>query len=880
MPRPPIFLLGALLVSATSCDRTPPPLPTEAGVSRELADLRRATLSDVAYDVALEIPAARTESVRGRTVVSFVWNDPEGRAVVLDFLEPAARVGSVEVNGRPAEWRAENDHVVVDAGALRRRARNELVVTFQAGDGALNRSDDFLYTLFVPDRARYSLPVFDQPSLRARFTLSLTVPDGWTAVANGRTVVEPPRVSLPGRDGAATAADAGTFRFSETPPIPTYLFAFAAGRFQVEEAERGGRRLRMFHRETDSARVARNREAVFDLHQRALDWLEAYTEIRYPFEKFDFVLIPAFQYGGMEHPGAVFYRQEGILLEASATEAEQLGRASLIAHETAHMWFGDLVTLDWFDDVWTKEVFANFMAAKIVHPSFPQVDHQLRFLLAHHPAAYRVDRTAGANPIRQPLANLREAGALYGPIIYQKAPVVMQHLERRVGEEALRDGLREYLRAFSFGNATWPDLIGILDARTSEDLAAWSRVWVEEPGRPTVSVVLETEGDRVRVFGLQPEDPEGKGRGWPQRVRLALVYGDSVVPHDVDLDLTGEAALEAGAGRPAPDLVIPNGSGIEYGRFVLDERSLAALLSPGRLAALPTALLRGAAWVTLWDAVLDGAVSPERFVALSLEALRTETVEQNLQRILDSLGEAWWRLLSAEARDAHAAAVEGALWQGATASGPATVRAAFLGAYRRVAVTPAATARLARLWSGEERPPVPLAESDQTALAWGLALREAPGWERVLDGQAERITNPDRRARFDFVRPALSADPAAREALFRSLLDPANRRREPWVLDALSLLAHPLRQEHALRFLTPALEELEEIQRTGDIFFPDRWLDAALAGHNSTAAAREVRAFLDARPDYPPRLRAKVLQAADGLFRAARIVEGDAGAAG
>jgi aminopeptidase N len=208
------------------------------------------------------------------------------------------------------------------------------------------------------------------------------------------------------------------------------------------------------------------------------------------------------------------------------------------------------------------------------------------------------------------------------------------------------------------------------------------------------------------------------------------------------------------------------------------------------------------------------------------------------------------------------------------------VRAAYLGAYRRIAVTPEATARLARLWSGDERAPVPLSETDQTSLAWGLAVREAPGWEAIVAGQAERITNPDRRARFEFVRPALSADPAEREALFRSLQDPANRRREPWVLDALGLLAHPLRQEHALRFLTPALEELEEVQSTGDIFFPDRWLDAALGGHNSAAAAREVRAFLESHPDYPPRLRAKVLQAADGLFRAARIVDGDPGAGG
>src|SRR6187549_3362205 len=179
----------------------------------------------------------------------------------------------------------------------------------------------------------------------------------------------------------------------------------------------------------------------------------------------------------MEHPGAIFYNANGLLLDESATQDQMLGRASVIAHETAHMWFGDLVTMEWFDDVWLKEVFANFMAAKIVNPSFPGIDHELRFLLQHYPSAYEVDRTAGANPIRQELDNLNEAGSLYGAIIYQKAPVVMRHLEALLGEDNFRDGLREYLKAHSFANATWSDLINVLDARTPLDLQQWSQAW-------------------------------------------------------------------------------------------------------------------------------------------------------------------------------------------------------------------------------------------------------------------------------------------------------------------------------------------------------------------------------------------------------------------
>src|SRR5688500_2252356 len=202
-------------------------------------------------------------------------------------------------------------------------------------------------------------------------------------------------------------------------------------------------------------------------------------------------MIPSFQFGGMEHPGAILYSQARQLLDDSATQNQLLDRASTIAHETAHMWFGDLVTMKWFDDVWMKEVFANFMAAKIVNPSFPAVNHELRFLLAHYPSAYQVDRTAGTNPMRQHLANLNEAGQLYGAIIYQKAPVVMRQLEMMLGEQLFRDGLRDYLKRYAFGNATWLDLVRILDARTPENVTAWSRAWVEERGRPAFATSID-----------------------------------------------------------------------------------------------------------------------------------------------------------------------------------------------------------------------------------------------------------------------------------------------------------------------------------------------------------------------------------------------------
>ena len=402
-----------LAAAAAACAASMSPGP---GITDKLATERAAQLHDVRYELSFRIPARKSEPIEGHETVRF--DRRTAGPTVLDFEASRENIRAVRIGGKAAPFEFVDGHLIV-AGTV---GANEIEIEFQAGDASLNRNEEFLYTLFVPARAHLAFPCFDQPDLKARYALSLEVPQGWEAVANG----------------ARIESNGGPLRFAETKPLPTYLFAFAAGKFRVETAERNGRTMRMFHRETDAAKVARNRDAVFDLHARALSWLEEYTGIPYPWGKFDFVLIPSFQFGGMEHAGAILYNASSLMLDPSATQNQMLGRASVIAHETAHMWFGDLVTMRWFNDVWMKEVMANFMAAKIVNPSFPDINHDLRFLLSHHPAAYSVDRTPGANPIRQNLGNLNEAGSLYGAIIYDKAPIVMRQLEMFAGEDGFR----------------------------------------------------------------------------------------------------------------------------------------------------------------------------------------------------------------------------------------------------------------------------------------------------------------------------------------------------------------------------------------------------------------------------------------------------------
>jgi aminopeptidase N len=822
------------------------PLP---GVALGLAEQRAAAITDLRYDVALTIPPRVAEPVTGTLTARFTLRDAR-MPLVFDFRAPPDHVLEVQVDGRSVEYTVPPDHVVIPARVLSLGA-HAVTIRFRSTDAALNRQDELLYALFVPDRASTAMPIFEQPDLKARYALTLSIPSDWQVIANGAALT---------RDSSGVQQH--LVRFAETEPISTYLFSFAAGKLRTETAERDGRRFTMYHRETDTLKLQRNREAIFDLHAASLRWLEQYTQIPYPFGKFDFLAVPSFQFGGMEHPGAIWYRAETLFLDPTASRTQELGRASLIAHETAHMWFGDLVTMRWFNDVWMKEVFANFMAAKIAGPAFPDINLQLRFFQAHLPVAYDVDRTAGANPIRQTLVNQRDAGSLYGAIIYQKAPVVMQQLETLVGDTVFRAGLRTYLDRYRYGNATWPDLIGILDSLSSEDLATWSRAWITEPGRPRITAHWADSGIVVR----QADDLPGRALRWIEPIEIAVGVGDSVMLRRVRL--SGAEAFIPITLPAAPDFLLPGADGVGYGRFVLDGASRSVLLA--RVSTLPVALHRAVAWQSLWEEVLDDSLSSRVFIDRAVVALAAERDELVAQQLLGLTRRAYWRFLGDSARRAVAPALESVLWRALEEAPTPGRKGAYFGALVGTTLTPDGLARLERIWRKDETPQgLPLAEQQYVDLAEALALRYVPNAEAILDTQAARITNPDRAARFRFMRPALSADPTVRDSLFRTFADVGQRRRESWVLDAMGAMHHPLRAAASLGSVRASLELTAEIQRTGDIFFPLGWLNATLGGHRSPEAAGIVRQYLTAHPELPPRLRGKVLQAADDLFRVA-----------
>ena len=490
--------LALLLFALTGCQPSP-----ETGVSHDLAVARRAQIQDLRYRLHFELASEREAPVEATEQITFTL--ARKGELILDFREDPSHLKTLSINGDNIAISLINEHIIIPK-KYTVPGENRVEIAFQAGKQSLNQRDEFLYTLLVPDRARTLFPCFDQPDLKARYTLSLGVPEGWAAVSNAPVVQDDP-------------AEGGRHRiaFAETEPLSTYLFSFVAGRFEREQATRDGRTLSMYYRETDPQKLAQ-KPAVFDLVFGALAYMEEYTGIPYPFAKYDFIVLPDFQYGGMEHTGATLYNDRRIFLGPAPTTDELLDRAQLIAHETAHMWFGDYVTMKWFDDVWTKEVFANWFAAQIVRPSFPTVNHRLGDLKSYYAPAYAEDRTVGANAIWRPLDNLRNAGLIYGNIIYDKAPVVMDMLARKMGAEAFRKGLQAYLTTYAYGNATWDDLIAALEPEAGFDVEQWSRVWVKEAGMPCLT--QDTFMADETAYGWFPLDEEAAEQTYAQYASL------------------------------------------------------------------------------------------------------------------------------------------------------------------------------------------------------------------------------------------------------------------------------------------------------------------------------------------------------------------------
>ena len=815
----------------------------EKGVSYELAQSRKESIKDVQYALHFDIPFNQNENIAGKNIITFVYSKNASKNLYIDFNEKGDHLKTVKVNQKATDVVFENEHIAIPAHLLS-EGKNEIEIEFTAGDLSLNRNDEYLYTLFVPDRASTCFPGFDQPDLKASFALSLSIPDEWEAISNQKAEI-------------TLAGNKKNYQFLPTKPLSTYQFAFAAGKFEKATDPVSG--MTMYYRETDSTKVAANLEEIFQLHSQSLDWLKDYTTISYPFSKFDFALIPTFQYGGMEHPGSIFYRESSLILEPSASVNQRMRRASLIAHETAHMWFGNLVTMKWFEDVWLKEVFANFMAAKIVNPQFPEINHDLRFLMAHYPSAYEIDRSAGSHPIQQKLDNLKNAGTLYGAIIYQKAPIMMRNLETMMGEESFQNGLRDYLAQYSYSNATWDDLVNSLNKFTDKDLALWNKAWIKSKGMPDVAYTLD-DNLTIRVTN------DSIGLVWPQTFQYELVGDQHEVKDIIISDPTGYTA----PATPSDLRIVPNYNGRGYGYFAADEQSRNNMLATVNSVEAPE--VRAAMWINIWEYVLRGELEAKKTMETILAGMATEKDPLILEYITNRMSNIFWQFTTQEDRQLISAKIDDTLFDLMALEKDISLKRILFNCFRQTASSKEGIYNLKKFWRDEMTLGLEISEQDHIELAYEIAVRDAEGSDEILATQLKNTKNPDRKEAMQFIMGSLSSNETDRDAFFESLKDPKNREHEPWVLKALGFLHHPLRAQQSVKYIQPSLEMLEEIQLTGDIFFPKGWVEQTVSTYQSKEAADAVNQFLNNNPNLSQNLKNKLLQSADPLFRAEKIL--------
>jgi len=835
----------------------------EPGVSRELARWRATKYREVQYALSLRIAAGST-TLEGAATIDVTLPRPVPE-LVLDWRPApgAARLGRMRVNGRAAEARFDREHLIVSARLLR-PGRNRVTLTFESpialsGSAVtryLDREDgsEYVYTLFVPSDASSVFPCFDQPDLKARFTLDLVVPRAWTAIG-----------SAPVAASEDLPEDMRRFRFAETPPISTYVFAFAAGPFK-EFADRAVP-TRIFVRRSQASRGQQEAPEVLRLNREGVRWFERYFDFRYPFPKYDLVLIPEFAYGGMEHAGATFLREESVLFPSSPNETDVLARAQLILHEASHQWFGDLVTMRWFDDLWLKEGFANFMAAKAAEAILPEYPVWNAFH-ALKTEAYRTDATLGTTPIYRPLSNLSAAKATYGNIVYGKAPGLLRQVEFYIGAPAFQQAVRQFVRKHAFAAADWNDLIAALENASRLDLKQWAEAWVTRPGMPEILMAWDTDREgRPRNVVVEQRDIHGKGRTWPMKLTI-FALPESGPPRTAEALLDQKSTRVRGLdGMPAIDIVFANLDDYGYGRFLLDPASQEAALE--RPQRIQDPLLRSLIFDSLWESVRDGQLAPLAYIDLVIRVASTERDPVTLASLLGRAQVAFRRYSSSVQRDAAAPRFERFLVEGMLRSDTQSRRITFFRTFAASAWSETARAQLKALLAKTlEIPGVPLSSRDRFRIIARLLALEDPDAGELLALQSAADTGDDGR-RYAFAAGAAKRDAEVKRAYFERLVS-GSGVAEGWVEAALLPFNAVEHADLTQPFLDLALAALPEFRLSHKIFFVNNWLAAFVGGQVDAAALEQVESFAR-QPELDPDLRLQLLEAMDGLARTVRI---------
>jgi len=843
------------------------------GVPYVLATERAARISAVRYALALDVTHA--DSAPGSVTVRFRHRGVHD--VIMDFRGTGVsrmRANGAEVPVTAATW--NRAHLRIPASAVR-NGENEVQVMFTvpiaAAGASIIRSRDatdgkeYLYTLLVPSDANLLFPCFDQPDLKARVTLRIEAPREWGVLANG----------------AATRVDTTErtqrHQFAETKPISTYLIAFAAGPYatvtQAHALSTGAAAVPV----TMWARASRMKEVEADsliaMNTQALQWLGDWFGVPYPFVKYDFLLAPVFPFGGMEHPGAVFYNEQSFIYRERPTTSQLLGRQATIFHEVAHQWFGDYVTMQWFDDLWLKEGFATYMAAKMQAAIAPESTPWKTFYLRNKPVAYGTDVTAGTTPVWQALDNLEQAKSNYGPIVYNKAPGVLRQLNYLVGEAAFQRGVQAFLRGHPYGNATWRDLLRDVGAAAGRDLTSWGRQWILRPGMPIVEQQLSVRNGRITRLALtqRAAQPTLSGTApWPMRTSVLLWYPDAP-PVRLTVEMRAATTVVASAtGQRAPAFVFANDGDNAYAIVLPDSASTSWLLA--HVGEVKDDLLRAMLWGSLWDLVRDAKLSPAAFADAALRELPHERDEQIASALTGRLLTATTRYGEGTLREVSKVAIERMLLAGAAdatrtyGQRKAQLDALIASASHRGPPT-ALFDTLDRWLDADTAAGLPLRAPTRWAIVTRLVTERHPTAVARLQAEILRDSSSEGK-RQAFVAAAGVPDSAAKASYYARWFSDSTLNEE-WVTSSLRAFHDDDQDGLTRRYLVPSLDTLPWIQKNRRIFFLGAWLGATIGGQNSADALAQLDTWLATHASLGADLRRKVLQARDELERTVRI---------
>ncbi|MFG2137342.1 aminopeptidase N [Streptomyces sp. NPDC048650] len=599
-------------------------------LSRDEARTRGRLLSVDGYDVALDVrsavlPGETAATFRSRTTIRFRCAEP-GAATFADLLAPS--VTSVTLNGReldPAEV-FDGTRIALD----RLAAENTLIVDAQCaysrtGEG-LHRFVDpedgevYLYTQYEPADARRVFANFEQPDLKAPFTFEVTAPDGWTVLSNGAAEGKP---------------EEGRHRFLATRPISTYITAVVAGPYHyVADSYRrtfeDGTELEIPLGALCRKGLARHFDAddVFTVTKQGLDFFHDHFDYPYPFGKYDQAFVPEYNLGAMENPGCVTFREE-FIFRGKVTQASYEGRANVILHEMAHMWFGDLVTMQWWDDLWLKESFADFMGAFSLVEATRFRDGWITFANRRKSWAYRADQLPSTHPVTADIRDLEDAKLNFDGITYAKGAAVLKQLVAYAGQDAFLEGARRYFKRHAYGNTRLADLLSVLEETSGRDMAAWSRAWLETAGVNSLTPQATYDAqDRITELSILQEAAPSHPELRPHRVAVGLYRrredGALVRYARAEVDVSGPRTVVAElAGTERPELILVNDEDLTYCKIRFDEGSLTTLRA--RLGELADPLARALCWAALWGLTRDGLMPARDYLDLVLRFAGRET---------------------------------------------------------------------------------------------------------------------------------------------------------------------------------------------------------------------------------------------------------------